>query len=101
MNEGGSLRQGPQAAVGGWRAGDGLLMRDLFLWEFSKIGAGTGKENKGLWLMDCDVVFQTKLEDFLRWKAEITYWAYLHFVTSMYLINGGRFVKKPSSRCVF
>lgn len=45
--------QGPPAAVGGWRTGDGLLTRDLFSWGFSKIGAGTGKENKVLWHM-CD-----------------------------------------------
>lgn len=36
---------------------------------------------------------QVKLEDFIRWKAKITYLAYLHFGTSTYLINGGQFFK--------
>jgi len=40
---------------------------------------------------------KTKLENVIRWKAERTSGAYLHFVTSIYLINGGQFFKSQTA----
>lgn len=93
--------------------GDELLMSDLFLWGFSKTGAGTGKEAKGLWHMNkchsmtssgirCGLFLKTNKAGRFRKMESRGNLLGLFTFCNFHVRNKRRPVfQKPDSRCVF